>query len=232
MSRQKLIQKTKKSLTLKLEQESKDVSKQKLALYSIQKQLHILNLREMLIILGFIFGAAALRVPMQAIPSAEPLMFFAVLAGWLFGKKKGFIVGASALIASNFMVMGWQGPWTIFQAAGFGIAGFLGGFMSKKHKYIATAATMVSATIIYEIIVNIGSLSFMPIPLTVAFLGALPFTMIHICSNTAFSALLPKTAETIYKKGGFSEKKLLKQMKANLMILTKKTNKPLINSNL
>jgi hypothetical protein len=199
-------------------QETEAVSKQKLALYSIQKQLHILDLREMLIILGFIFGAAALRVPMQVVPSAEPLMFFAVLAGWLFGKKKGFIVGASSLIASNFMVAGWQGPWTIFQAAGFGIGGFLGGFLKKKHTYLGAFIVMVLATIIYEIIVNIGSMTFMPLTLLMAFVGAIPFTIIHITSNAAFSSLLPKTLNTIYEKGGFSERKLLREMMAKLKL--------------
>ncbi|MFH1506577.1 MAG: DUF6580 family putative transport protein [archaeon] len=198
--------------------ESESLSKQKLALFSIQKQLHILDLREMLIIIGFIFAAAALRVPMQVLPSAEPIIFFAVLAGWLFGKKKGLIVGASALIASNFMVMGWQGPWTIYQAIGFGAAGFMGGFLRKKHKYWATLSVMVLATLGYEIIINLTSFTYLPMPLAVMFFGALPFIGIHLVSNVAFSALLPKTAKAIHEKGGFSERKLLREMYSKLRI--------------
>ena len=69
---------------------------------------------------------------MQAVPSAEPLTFFAILAGWLFGRNKGFLAGASSLYISNFFMFGGQGPWSIFQAVGFGIAGWLGGTLRKK----------------------------------------------------------------------------------------------------
>ena len=50
-------------------------SKQRLALHALQNQLNILRLKELLMVLGFIFGAALLRVPMQALPSAEPITF-------------------------------------------------------------------------------------------------------------------------------------------------------------
>jgi len=68
---------------LKLKQKKKEKqgtsqnlnSKQRLALHALQNQLNILRLKELLMVLGFIFGAALLRVPMQALPSAEPITF-------------------------------------------------------------------------------------------------------------------------------------------------------------
>ena len=70
--------------------EQKSKSAQNVALHALQKQMQVLRLKEWLVLIGVAVGAALLRVPMQAVPSAEPLTFFAVLAGWLFGRKKGF----------------------------------------------------------------------------------------------------------------------------------------------
>ena len=102
-------------MDLKLLQKAKEKEKikshaiQKMALHALQKQMQILELKEWLFIIGFIGMASLLRVPMQIIPNAEPLTFFALLSGWLFGWKKGIIAGASSLYLSNFLVFGGQG---------------------------------------------------------------------------------------------------------------------------
>ncbi len=190
-------QKTGKKLSLK----------QRLAQQVLQKQLQVLNLKEWLIVLSFIFGAAALRVPMQAIPSAEPITFFAILTGWLFGKKKGFLVGAGALYASNFLVFGGQGIWTLFQALGFGMAGFLGGFLPKKAKIWSVLLITILATILFEFIVNIGLFFMFPNIIT-----AISFGIIHLVSNTIFAFLLPQIKRTVYEKGQFNQKEICKQL--------------------
>src|SRR3989344_1371577 len=120
--KQKLLLKQKRKLSEKTGQ--KLSSSQKVALHAVQKQMQLLKLREWLVVMGFVFGGALLRIPMQVVPSAEPITFFAILSGWLFGKKKGFITGALAGYLSNFLMFGGQGPWTIFQMLGWGIAGF------------------------------------------------------------------------------------------------------------
>ncbi|MBU1004257.1 MAG: hypothetical protein KJ561_00355, partial [Nanoarchaeota archaeon] len=103
---QKLVLKKKKKS--KSKQEQKLSSSQKVALHAVQKQMQLLKLREWLVVIGFVFGGALLRIPMQAVPSAEPITFFAILSGWLFGKKKGFITGAAAGYMSNFLMFGGQ----------------------------------------------------------------------------------------------------------------------------
>ncbi len=188
--------------------EQKSKSAQSVALHALQKQLQVLSLKEWLVILGFIFGAAALRVPMQAVPSAEPLTFFAVLAGWLFGKKKGFLAGASSLYVSNFLVMGGQGPWTAFQAAAFGIAGFLGGFLRKKSKVWETLVVVAISTLAFELIMNLSSAIFLPFGILTLFYTAIPFMTTHIISNSIFALFLPKAKEFIYEKGKFNEREI------------------------
>jgi hypothetical protein len=205
---QKLVLKKKK----KSKQKQKLSLKQRLAQTSVQKQLQILELREWLVIIGFTLGAAALRVPMQAIPSAEPITFFALLSGWLFGKRKGFLTGVGALYVSNFLVFGGQGIWTIFQAIGFGIAGFLGGFLGKKAKVWQIIGISIIATIIFEITINIGSLFMFPFGFLTLFLTALPFGIIHLISNSAFALLIPQTKAFIEKKGEFDQKEVCKKL--------------------
>lgn len=204
-----LLKKKRKS---KKEQAQKLSLKQRLAQQSLQKQLQILKLREYLVLVGFILGAAALRVPMQAVPSAEPITFFAILAGWLFGKKKGFLVGAGALYASNFLVFGGQGIWTVFQALGFGLAGFLGGFLSKKARIWNVVLITILGTLLFELIVNIGSIFMFPWGIFSLFITALPFTIIHLISNTAFAFLLPKTKKVVYEKGEFNQREVCRNL--------------------
>ena len=82
-------------LRLKKKKELQKVStSQRIALHAVQKQLQVIKLKEWLIVIGFIGGASLLRIPMQALPSVEPITFYAILAGWLFGKKKGCIYRA------------------------------------------------------------------------------------------------------------------------------------------
>lgn len=205
-----------------LETKESSLLKARLAISTVQKQIQILNLKEYLILAGFIAGGAALRAAMQPLPSVEPITFIAMLAGWLFGWKKGFIVGASSLYLSNFICLGGQGPWTIFQALGFGIAGFLGGMLSRikleRHEnsrvktiaFIGAAVGIAAvSTIIYEIIMNAASIPFFGIT---AFITALPFGIVHIASNLSFAAALPKARQFINEKGGFSELPKLREM--------------------
>ncbi|MFH1641828.1 MAG: DUF6580 family putative transport protein [Nanoarchaeota archaeon] len=206
------MQESKILLKKKKRKLSKLSVKQRLAQLTLQKQLQIINLREWLLTIGFILGAAALRAPMQAIPSAEPITFFALLSGWLFGKRKGFFVGAGALYASNFLVFGGQGIWTLFQAIGFGMAGFLGGFLRKNSKIWHVLLISILGTVFFELIINIGSLFMFPFGFFTLFLTALPFGIIHLISNTSFALLLPQTKKFIEDKGEFNQKEVCRKL--------------------
>ncbi len=203
---QKLKLKRKKKEIVVVKQKSK--SAQRLALGALQKQLQLIKLKEILVMAGFVGGASVLRSFMQTWPNIEPLTFFAVLAGWLFGKKKGFFVGISSLYLSNFIVFGGQGPWTIYQAIGFGIAGFIGGFLRKKAKVVETVTAMFLATIVLQIVFNIGWSISMGFNVLLAFMTAIPFTITHLVSNSIFGLFLPVTKKFVNEKGRFDEKEI------------------------
>lgn len=211
----KLKLKQKKRSRIKETTVQKSGAKEKVALHALQKQLQVLKLREAIILASFILGAGLLRVPMQAVPSAEPITFFALLAGWLFGKKKGFLVGAGALLTSNFFVFGGQGPWTIFQLVGFGAAGWIGGYLNEKSGYIKSISAAIVATFVFEIVINAFSFFIFPTGWLV-FITAIPFMTMHLVSNVIFSLALPKARKFIHEKGQFNEKAMATELVSNL----------------
>ena len=206
MSKQKLKLKQKKKKVIVVEQKSK--SAQRLALSAVQKQLQLLKLKEWLVMAGFVGGAAFLRSFMQAWPNIEPLTFFAVLSGWLFGKKKGFLVGVSSLFVSNFIVFGGQGPWTIYQTIGYGIAGFMGGFLRKKATVFETVLVMFLATIALQIVFNVGWGLTLGGNILLPFITAIPFIITHLVSNSVFGLFLPAAKKLVNKMGRFDEKEI------------------------
>src|SRR3989338_1161336 len=210
-------------LVLKSKQEKKLTLKQKIALQAVQKQLELLRMKEWLVVVGFVFGGAALRAAMQPIPSAEPITFFAILAGWLFGKKKGFITGAAAGYLSNFLMFGGQGPWTIFQMLSWGFAGFLGGFIKgiKPQKsywwfwlksLLPLTAVVIASTLFFEIVMNVSWAIMFPFSILGLFISALPFIAVHLVSNIAFTSVLPFARKFAFEKGKFNEMEICKSI--------------------
>ncbi len=151
---------------------------------------YLLKYKELLMLSTFIISAALLRSAMQFIPSFEPITFFAVLSGFMYGRRKGFIVGASSLYISNFIVFGGQGPWTIFQAFSFGAAGYIAGVF-RKNNYFNAFSSMLLSTVLFEIIMNSYSTVFFDGSVVIAFASAIPFTATHLITNTALAFLLP-----------------------------------------
>ncbi|NOZ80091.1 MAG: hypothetical protein GXP63_00325 [DPANN group archaeon] len=186
-------------------EQSGEATSLRVGLAALQKNLQLLRIKEVLFLLTFIIGAALLRVPFQWMPSVEPLTFFAILAGWMFGGSRGFAVGAGSLYLSNYLVFGGQGPWTIFQALGFGVAGFLGGQLRSEARYWEIGLVTLVATLCFEAIVDVGSLTFFPFALFSLILTALPFSFVHILSNVLFSSVLRPAKKMADRIGGFSE---------------------------
>ena len=154
--------------------------------------------RNLTIFLTMLAGATLGRVALQGVPSVEPIIPLAVIAGLLFGMKEGFTLGGGAYLMSNFFVWGLQGPWTIFQAIGAAVAGALGGLYGKVRKPTWKDVVIISVigTVFYEVVMNLAGpimgiglfgLGLMAIP--VYFAASLPFTLTHIVSNVVFARL-------------------------------------------
>ena len=199
----------KKNSFQKIEEELKQtpVLNQKLYLHSLQRQLSLIKLEEILIIISLITAGVLGRILLQPLPSVEPITFFAILAGSLFGWKKGAFAGATSWYLSNFFMFGGQGPWTVVHFANGAIAGFLGGIFLQKPGYTKTIIVMIITTIIFEITINLMSGLFF-YGILASFITAIPFTITHIVSNILFSSFIPVSRKEICEKGKLNEKEL------------------------
>jgi energy-coupling factor transport system substrate-specific component len=188
-----------------LKQISKKKQKRKLIVLQLQRQIQIQKQKELFLISSLILAGALGRAALQYLPSVEPITMISILAGILFGKRKGAFVGASSFYLSNFLVFGGQGPWTMFQMIGAGIAGYLGGFAKKNNLILILLVTFI-ATILYELIVNLTGIFFVGIYLLpIYYLTSLPFSFIHLISNLFFVLGVPKFANWIENKAKFKE---------------------------
>src|SRR5919107_6213868 len=68
--------------------------------------------------------AALGRVAFAALPNVKPTTDIVLIAGYALGGAPGFMVGATAALASNLFF--GQGPWTPWQMTAWGLVGLLG----------------------------------------------------------------------------------------------------------
>ncbi len=134
------------------------------------------------------------RVALQHIPSVETVLPMAVAAGFFYGSRYGFASGASGFFVTNFLVWGGQGPWTVFQVLGAGLAGASGGVLGRiSSRPEAFFLSLVSGTVMFEAVVNFSASVYtqwaLASPLT--YLAAsLPFVGIHIASSIGFGSII------------------------------------------
>ena len=68
---------------------------------------------------------------MDPIPNVQPVTVLMLLVGAYFGAPRAVALAASIALASNIMFLG-HGPWTIFQAVGWGAIGISGALLSTQ----------------------------------------------------------------------------------------------------
>ena len=131
--------------------------------------------------------AAAGRILLAAI---------AIIAGAVFGRRSGFLVGALAALASNFFF--GQGPWTPWQMYAWGLAGYLGGVLAATGALDRTPVLLgygFLSGILYGLILNLWSIIGFYHPQTLAqaalvYAAALPFDVVHGIATALFLAVL------------------------------------------
>jgi energy-coupling factor transport system substrate-specific component len=72
------------------------------------------------------------------LPNIAPVSALCIIAGAVFGRQAGFMVGALAALVSNFFL--GQGPWTPWQMYAWGLIGYGAGILAQnglfKHRII------------------------------------------------------------------------------------------------
>jgi len=83
-----------------------------------------------ILFLLIIFGVSG-RVLMDPIPNVQPVTVLVLLVGAYFGAPRAMALAASIALASNLIFLG-HGPWTLFQAVGWGVIGLMGALLSDR----------------------------------------------------------------------------------------------------
>lgn len=154
--------------------------------------------------------AAAGRMLFAPIPDFKPVSAICILAGAVFGRRSGFMVGALAALVSNFFF--GQGPWTPWQMYAWGLVGYLAGVLADRGWLDRTPVLLAfgfSSALLYGLLLNgwnaIGFVHPLTLPaVLVSFGAALPFDLMHGAATVAFLAALylpwKKKLERIKKK--------------------------------
>lgn len=89
--------------------------------------------RELVALAVMIALTVAARAAFVFVPNFKPMAALVMITGIAFGASSGFLCGSVSMLVSNFIF--GQGPWTPFQMLGFGLCGFVFGFLAE-HKVI------------------------------------------------------------------------------------------------
>lgn len=154
------------------------------------------SLRQILpaVVLGSL--AAAGRILFAAIPDFKPVSAVCILAGVVFGRRTGFLVGALAALASNFFF--GQGPWTPWQMYAWGMVGYCAGILQEqgffKHQIVLYVYGFLSG-ILYGLLLNTWHIVGFVQPLTaesafIAYAASLPFDVMHGIATVVFLVVI------------------------------------------
>ena len=142
--------------------------------------------------------AAAGRILFAPIPDVKPVSAIAIVAGAVFGRKGGFMVGALAALVSNFFF--GQGAWTPWQMYAWGMVGWLAGALASAGALRSPAAVYAygfASGLLYGLIVNLWSVIGFFHPQTLGeamavFAAAIPLDCIHGIATAVFLVVLWK----------------------------------------
>jgi energy-coupling factor transport system substrate-specific component len=152
-------------------------------------------------VLALVAALAALavvgRLAFAAIPNVKPTTDIVLFAGYALGAAPGFAVGAISALVSNVFLS--QGPWTVWQMAGWGIVGVGGallarGMRGREPSRIALALVCGIAGLAFGAWMDLYQWTLAArqdldsyIAISVS---SLPYNLAHAIGNAGFSLLL------------------------------------------
>jgi len=139
------------------------------------------------------FGVSG-RILLDPIPNVQPVTVLVLLAGAYYGAPRAFALAAIVALASNVMYLG-HGPWTIFQAIGWGAIGLVGALSANlivvegrvRIGHLAVMAALSGLAfnwfVSLSILLEVGSSMLVPY-----LLNGLVFDLYHMAGNVLFVA--------------------------------------------
>ena len=152
-------------------------------------------------VLAVVAALAALavvgRLAFAAIPNVKPTTDIVLFAGYALGAVPGFAVGAVTAIVSNIFLS--QGPWTVWQMAGWGAVGVGGALLARvlrgrEPNRFLLAAVCGLAGLLFGAWMDIYQWTFaarQDLDTYMAIAGtSLPYNIAHAVGNVVFCLLL------------------------------------------
>ena len=146
----------------------------------------------MLLLLA-VFGVSG-RILLAPIPNVQPVTVLVLLAGAYFGAPRSIALAATIALASNVLLLG-HGPWTLFQAIGWGGVGLLGALLANRivvdgdvRVGLLTVIAAISGLafnwfVSLSILLEVGPSMLIPY-----LLNGLVFDLYHVAGNVLFVA--------------------------------------------
>ncbi len=140
-----------------------------------------------------VFGVSG-RILLDPIPNVQPVTVLVLLAGAYFGAPRAIALAATIALASNVLLLG-HGPWTLFQAIGWGGVGLLGALFANRIVVDGDARIGLLAVIAaisglafnwfvsLSILLEVGPTMLIPY-----LLNGLVFDLYHVAGNVLFVA--------------------------------------------
>ncbi len=137
------------------------------------------------------------RLAFAAIPNVKPTTDIVLFAGYALGAIPGFAVGAVTAIVSNIFLS--QGPWTVWQMAGWGAVGVAGALLARalrgrEPNRFALAAVCGFAGLAFGAWMDVYQWTLaarQDIDTYVAVAGtSLPYNLAHAAGNVVFCLLI------------------------------------------
>ena len=140
-----------------------------------------------------VFGVSG-RILLDPIPNVQPVTVLVLLAGAYFGAPRAIALAAIIALASNVLLLG-HGPWTLFQAIGWGGVGLLGALFANR--IVVDGGARIGLLAVIAAISGLAfnwfvSLSILlevgPTMLIPYLLNGLVFDLYHVAGNVLFVA--------------------------------------------
>lgn len=154
------------------------------------------SLRETMPVVVLAALAAAGRIIFAFLPSVQPATAIVIVAGCVFGRRSGFMVGALSGLASSFFL--GLGAWTPWQMYAWGIIGWIAGMLGSTRLVEKPGVLYVygfASGLLYGLVLNLWSIIgfYHPetfVQLVAIFATAIPFDVVHGASTVAFLLLI------------------------------------------
>ncbi|MDO5822342.1 ECF transporter S component [Methanosphaera sp.] len=119
---------------------------------------------EYIVMLAVLIAISVVANFIGSILHIDLVFFIVIMAGVVFGKESGFLVGALSIIVFGLISGAGIGTWTPYQMIGFGLLGYTSGLFANKMESLPFRAVFgLLWGFIYGWITNISWFYFVPI---------------------------------------------------------------------